>query len=62
MNINEEKNRAKPIKLRKGHLIVNKTILQIISNTISSASSFLSFMERTDRLRFKDMTILNKCS
>ena len=28
--------------------------------TISSASSFLSFMERTDHLGFKDVTIRNK--
>ena len=47
MNINEEQNRAKLIKLRKQY-------------TISSVSSFLSFMERTDRLGFKDMTIGNK--
>ena len=38
------------------------TLLQIIWNKTSSGSSFLSFMERTDRLRFKDMTIVNKRS
>ena len=38
------------------------TILQVIWNTISSASSFLSFMERTDRLGLKDMTIVPDAS
>ena len=50
MNINEEQNRAKLIKLRKKHFY-KKTLLQIIWNTMSSASSLLSFMERRDRLR-----------
>ena len=62
MNINEEQNQAKLIKLRKRHIIVKTTLLQIIWNTISSTSSFLSSMERSDRLRFKDMTIVNKRS
>ena len=53
MNINEEQNRAKLIKLRKRHLIAKKTLLQIIWNTLLSASSFLSFMERMDRLRWR---------
>ena len=61
MNINEEQNPAKLIKLRKRHLIL-KQHLQISWNATSSASSFLSFMERTDRFRLKDMTIANKCS
>ena len=39
---------------------MKKTLLHIIWNTTSSASSFLPFMERTDRLHFKDMTIVNK--
>ena len=60
MNINEEQNRAKLI--RKATFNCKRTLLHIIWNTISSTSSFLSFMERSDRLRFKDMTIVNKRS
>ena len=37
------------------------TPLQIIWNKISSAYSFLCFMERTDHLHFKEM-IMNKHS
>ena len=57
MNINEEQNPGKLIKFNR-----KTTPLQIIWDTISSASSFLSFMERTDRLCFQDMTIVNELS
>ena len=60
MNVNEEQNRAKLIKLRKRHLILKQQFYKSFGIQLSSASSFLSFMERTDRLRFKDMTIVNK--
>ena len=48
MSINEEQNRAKLIKLRKRHLIVKQR--------------FCKSFGIQYRLRFKDMTIVNKRS
>ena len=60
---NEEQNPSKlTILIKKTTFDRETTILQIIWNTISPASSFLSFVKRTDRLRSKDMTIVNKRS
>ena len=62
MNIHDEQNRAKLIKLRKRHLIVKQRFYKSFGIEYRLQPPFLSFMERSDRLRFKDMTIMNKRS
>ena len=51
----------KLIKLRKRHLIVKQRLYLSFGIQYRLHLHF-SFMERSDRLRFKDMTIVNKRS
>ena len=53
MSINEGQKSSKTDSIKKTTFNRKKTISQIIWNTVASASSFLSFMERKDRLSFK---------
>ena len=63
MNINEEQNQIKLIKLRKRHIIVKQRFYKSFGIQYRLHLHFyLLLMERSDRLRFKDMTIVNKRS